>query len=220
MEDSPEQNRRWDSNSHATLCPIPTLFIILLVYKKFIQMFSKWIADPLALISSESLAGQQGRCAVGFHIGLLSQLLLYLSSCSSPVVSSGGQVTASHWNLLAGMKLQSHTISIPGAVQVPLQPLNTLPGSWGTRVFFHIVKKARLSSSMHTSGCHPLTRSVKCPTPSIQLFRAVQGFVDEKLSMTRKSHVANFYLLCTSLKKPGYFTPTNSLLPHWLSSCP
>lgn len=67
---------------------------------------------------------------------------------------------------------------------------------------------------MPISGCHKLARSVKCPTPSTQLFRALQGFVDEIISVTRKSHVTNSYLLCTSLKNPGCFTPINSLLLH------
>lgn len=51
------------------------------------------------------------------------------------------------------------------------------------------------------SGCHTLTWSVQLLITSSQLFMGLQGFLDEKTSMTRKSHITNFYLLCTSLKK-------------------
>lgn len=54
--------------------------------------------------------------------------------------------------------------------------------------------------TIHIFGCHTLTWSVQLPITSAQLFRGPQGFLDEKISMTRKSHITSFYLLCTSLK--------------------
>lgn len=87
MEHAPEQNRTWASNSRATSCPIPTLYIISLIYEKFLtgfQMSYKFIVTHC--FGKATLAGQQTRwCAAGFPIGLVSQLPQYLSSCSSAV---------------------------------------------------------------------------------------------------------------------------------------
>lgn len=172
---------------------------------------------------------QQARCAAGFPTGLLSQLPQYVSSCSS----AGGQLR--RWSDSLPPKLTSRhgtanrpvptpglfrcwsefwftfdanliSILMPGNLgPVLLQPRNTLPGSWGTRGFSILSRRHMSFKTMHISGYHPLAWSVKCPTPSTQLFRALQGFVDENISVTRKSHVTNFYLLCTSLKKTWMF---------------
>ena len=229
MEDTPEQNRRWASNSHATSCPMPTLYIISLVYKKFSAGFQTDCRSIGSHCFGEAiLAGEQATCAAGCPIGLLSQLPQYLSSCSS----AGGQLR--RWSDSLPLKLTgrhetaNRPVPTPGLFRCWQATLalwhyshETLYLGLGEQGVFSILSRRHMSfKTMHISGCHPLAWSVKCPTPSTQLFRALQGFVDEKVSVTRKNHVTNFYLLCTSLKKTGCFTPINSLLRHWLFGCP
>lgn len=159
------------------------------------------------------LGGQQARCAAGFPTGLLSQLPQYLSSCSS----AGGQLR--RWSDSLPPKLTgrhgtaNRPVPTPGLFRCWQATLalccyshKTLYLGRGDQGGFSILSRTHMSfKTMHISGCHPLAWSVKCPTPSAQLFRALQGFVDENISVTRKSHVTNLYLLCTSLKKTWMF---------------
>lgn len=189
-------------------------------------LVSKWTIDPLALIASKrlSLVVQQDSplaSSPSYHsISPHAHLL---------VASSGGEVTASLRNSPAGMELQTAQSPLQDcsgagvnfdSLLMPIwfqfwcqatlalccyshETLYLVPGGQG---FFSILSRRHMSfKTMHISGCHPLAWSVKCPTPSTQLFRALQGFVDENISVTRKSHVTNFYLLCTSLKNPWMF---------------
>lgn len=209
MEDTPKQNRRWSSNLHATSRPIPTLYIISLVYKKFSAGFqTDYRSIGSHCFGKAILAGQQARCAAGFPIGLLSQLPQYLSSCSS----AGGQLR--RWSDSLPLKLTGRhetancPVPSPGLFRCWQATLalcryshKTLYLGPGEQGFFSTLSRTHMSfKMMHISGYNPLAWSVKCPTPSTQLFRTLQGFVDEKISMTRKSHITNFCLLGTSLK--------------------